>query len=426
MRKSNFIVFAIISLALLLSLGFFTKVQNNYTDQNKNTVLSLQNVASEGKSKTTVKDYLELYRIYEEVAETAFSCQLPDQEVYETQVTPVLINHNYLDYNNIEFEGEGITVVMENAKERTAVISRTFAQEKFYGDTAIGKTFKLKNLRYRVTGIYDDKNDSLNNLFKDGKERIYIPYTAVDKYESQKLTSFCCNSGTRIARLFPKMAYENFQKVDFTEKNLAVNTFTSIILFILAIVIAVYLIKIWIVTLKSSIAFTKTNLKKQYISAFLGKNSVQIIIRFLVLIAIPAGILGLFILSLKDFYIVEKYIDKENLFSISNMIEQLAVTLEKESTTLFAGNLYQMNLYNGTLLLLAGMTPVVSILFFFSLYAGVKATKDSRFSQIIVAGIFLIITIISLICSMDAFFWVSAFITGIYILIPIYKAVNRD
>ena len=416
MKKSKIIIFAIVTLGLFLSIGMFTSVLNNYKEQNKNTTLSLQNVISQGKSQFTIKDYQNLTDTYEEMTETAFACELDEKEVYETKITPVLINHNFLPYSNITVEGEGITEVMEDVKERTAVIGKTFAEEHFYGDTAIGKTFKLNDLRYRVTGIYDDKNDRLNNLFKDDKERIYIPYTSVNNYENEKLTTLTCVEGSDIARLFPKLSFENFERIDFTEKNLAINSFTSILSFIITIVIAIYLIALWVRVFSSSISFVKRKMDKQYLSKFLSSNILQIFLRLLVLVGIPIVIILLGFFSLRNFHLVYNYIDKENLFSISHMITTLGETLQRESTLLFGGNHFPLNLYNGTLLILTGLTPVITVLFFFTLCTGLSAVKESKLLHIVLSGIFTIIPLISLIFGISAFFELSALIALVFIL----------
>ncbi len=421
MRKSKFIVFGLAALALIITLGMFTSVLNNYKEQNKKTVISLQNVLSQGKSKATIKDYLNITKTYEEMEETAFCCELPNQQVYKTKITPVLISPNFLDCSNISFKGEGITEVMENSREKTAVISESFADKHFYGSTAIGKTFIMDDTRYRVTGIYDDKNTNLNNLFKDGKERIYINYTGIEEYKIQNLTSILCNTDSKAARMFPKLGFKNFARVDFREKNMAVNNFTVILCFVLTVIISVYLIKIWTFSFSSTIDFLKKKSEKQYILGLIRKNLPSLLLRLIILLGIPAGIFLLFVLCFRNFHLVESYIDKDNLFSISHMIEQLGITLQRENTTLFAGNSFPMNLYNGTLIILAGLTPVIVVLFFFTLYSGISAVREIKTGYSVIMGIFLFITVISLIISLTSgysysFFEIIALFTGVFLL----------
>ena len=101
MIKKRIIPFIVVALLLLTSISTFTYVINNYKSQNKNTVISIQNVASNGKSKATIKDYEKLVKKYEDFKDTSFCSELSTTSVNNTKITPVLINHNYLKYNNI-------------------------------------------------------------------------------------------------------------------------------------------------------------------------------------------------------------------------------------------------------------------------------------------------------------------------------------
>lgn len=62
MIKKRIIPFIVVALLLLTSISTFTYVINNYKSQNKNTVISIQNVSSQGKSKATIKDYEKLVK----------------------------------------------------------------------------------------------------------------------------------------------------------------------------------------------------------------------------------------------------------------------------------------------------------------------------------------------------------------------------
>ena len=72
MIKKRIIPFIVVSLLLLTSISTFTYVINNYKSQNKNTVISIQNVSSQGKSKATIKDYEKLVKLYEDFKDTSF------------------------------------------------------------------------------------------------------------------------------------------------------------------------------------------------------------------------------------------------------------------------------------------------------------------------------------------------------------------
>lgn len=420
MRKSKIISFGVIALVLVTLISTFTYVINNYKSQNKNTVISLQNVLSQGESNCSIDDYEKLVKKYEDLKDTAFCSETSLTTVKDVDVTPVLINHNYLKYNNISYKGQGITDEMENNQSKTAVISQTFAEKISDGKSAIGKTFKLNDERYRVTGVYDDKSGTINDFFKDNKERIYINYTSFDEYENEKLSAVSCIDGTNARKQFYFLGFENFERVNFDEKNLVVNDFTSVISFVLTIIISVYLIRLWINNIGATFRFIKTKHNETYLRKLITSNLPSLLARLIIFLVIPAIIGLLCYISFKDFHIVYNYIDQENLFSLSYMLNTLASTLQSQSVTLMGGNPYFINLYNGTLILGMIFIPVILSWFFFTYYTFSQISKESKVAIYLITGIFVLITLVSLIvCFVSGenftFLQLIFFVTAVFI-----------
>lgn len=420
MIKKRIIPFIVVALLLLTSISTFTYVINNYKSQNKNTVISIQNVASQGKSKATVKDYEKLVKKYEDFKDTSFCSELSTTTINNTKITPVLINHNYLKYNNISYTDEGITIVMEKEKSKTAVVSKTFGNKIADGKSPIGKTFKIDGERYRITGVYDDKKGTVNDFFKDNKERVYINYTSTDNYEKEKLTAVSCVDGSNSRSQFYFLGFDNFQKVNFDEKNLAVNDFTAIISFILTVITSVYLIRLWLNNLGSTYRFIKEKHSENYLGKFITSNLPSLIIRLIIFLILPLAIFVLCYIALKDFHLVYNYIDKENLFSISHMLNTLSSTIQTEHSTLMGANPYFLNLYNGTLVLGVIFLPIILLLFFFTYYLFNQVGKESKGAMYLITASFIVITIISLIVafvsdSSFTFLQIIFFITALFI-----------
>ena len=420
MSKTKIISFIVVALLLLTSISTFTYVINNYKSQNKNTVISIQNVSSQGKSKSTIKDYEKLVKQYEDFKDTSFCSELSEATVNNTKITPVLINHNYLKYNNISYTDEGITIVMEKEKSKTAVVSKTFGNKIADGKSPIGKTFKIDGERYRITGVYDDKKGTVNDFFKDNKERVYINYTSTDNYEKEKLTALSCVDGSNSRNQFYFLGFDNFQKVNFDEKNLAVNDFTAIISFILTVITSVYLIRLWLNNLGSTYRFIKEKHNENYLGKFITSNLPSLIIRLIIFLILPLAIFVLCYIALKDFHLVYNYIDKENLFSISHMLNTLSSTIQTEHSTLMGGNPYFLNLYNGTLVLGVIFLPIILLLFFFTYYLFNQVGKESKGAMYLITASFIVITIISLIVafvsdSSFTFLQIIFFVTALFI-----------
>lgn len=420
MIKKRIIPFIVVALLLLTSISTFTYVINNYKSQNKNTVISIQNVSSQGKSKATIKDYEKLVKKYEDFKDTSFCSELSTTTVNNTKITPVLINHNYLKYNNISYTDEGITNVMEKEKSKTAVVSKTFGKKIAEGKSPIGKTFIMNDERYRITGVYDDKKGTVNDFFKDNKERVYINYTSTDNYEKEKLTAVSCIDGSDSRRQFYFLGFDNFQRVNFDEKNLVVNDFTAIISLILTIITSVYLIRLWLNNLGSAYRFIKEKHSENYLGKFITSNLPSLILRLIIFLILPLAIFVLFYIALKDFHLVYNYIDKENLFSISHMLNTLSSTIQTETSTLMGGNPYFLNLYNGTLVLGVIFLPIILLLFFFTYYLFNQVGKESKVAMYLITASFIVITIISLIVafisdSSFTFLQIIFFITALFI-----------
>lgn len=420
MIKKRIIPFIVVALLLLTSISTFTYVINNYKSQNKNTVISIQNVSSQGKSKATIKDYEKLVKKYEDFKDTSFCSELSTTSVNNTKITPVLINHNYLKYNNISYDNEGITEEMEKGNSKTAVVSKTFGKKIAEGKSPIGKTFKINNERYRITGVFDDKKGTVNDFFKDSKERVYINYTSVSNYEKEKLTAVSCIDGSDSRRQFYFLGFDNFQRVNFDEKNLAVNDFTAIISFILTIITSVYLIRLWLNNLGSTYRFIKEKHNENYLGKFITSNLPSLIIRLIIFLILPLAIFVLCYIALKDFHLVYNYIDKENLFSISHMLNTLSSTIQTETSTLMGGNPYFLNLYNGTLVLGVIFLPIILLLFFFTYYLFNQVGKESKVAMYLITASFIVITIISLIVAFASdssftFLQIIFFITALFI-----------
>ena len=420
MIKKRIIPFIVVALLLLASISTFTYVINNYKSQNKNTVISIQNVYSQGKSKATIKDYEKLVKKYEDFKDTSFCSELSTTTVKNTKITPVLINHNYLKYNNISYTDEGITNVMEKEKSKTAVVSKTFGKKIAEGKSPIGKTFIMNDERYRITGVYDDKKGTVNDFFKDNKERVYINYTSTDNYKKEKLTAISCVDGSNSRSQFYFLGFDNFQKVNFDEKNLVVNDFTAIISFILTVITSVYLIRLWLNNLGLTYRFIKEKHSENYLGKFIRNNIPSLILRLIIFLILPLAIFVLCYIALKDFHLVYNYIDKENLFSISHMLNTLSSTIQTETSTLMGGNPYFLNLYNGTLILGVIFLPIILLLFFFTYYLFNQVGKESKIAMYLITSSFIVITIISLIVAFASdssftFLQIIFFITALFI-----------
>jgi hypothetical protein len=371
-------------------------------------------------TELTFEDYENYLKLYDNMDETSAYCELEEATVEDEQILPALVTKNYFENNNITVQG-GFTNTMVEKNQRTAVVSKTFGQKLFYGKSPINKTFKMNGVRYKIVGVYDDKNDSLNNIFKDGKERIYLNYTGYSGYENETIDAISYDGNSKIARNMVMCSFKNLEKLNFDEKNLAVNSFGSVVLFIVSMVLIVYLLKLWFINLNNSVDYIKNNHKNKYFGEMLVHNSWGLAIRLLFFIGLPLLIVLTLWLSFKDFHIVESYIHKENLFNIGYMFDTLINTIQKESCTTFSGNTYFLNLYNGTLIMLFGITLIFAILFFIWFYLFSQLNRNNILVRTVAVASFFVIAVVSMISSFVnsttyIFYTITALLTGVMLL----------
>lgn len=358
---------------------------NVITDHNNKSYL-LNPSIYDSLQEFTFADYENYYQLYDDMDKLGVYGELPETETKQTTVTPVLVNEAYFVNNDIPVEGDYITKNMSDKKQRTAVISRTFAEEHFYGKTAINKTFVLNDRRYIVKGIYDDKNDRLNNLFKDGKERIFINYSGSYGYQNVKVdfVSYLPDSGVYYD--MQRSGFKNLERVNFDEKNNSVDSLMSVLFFIIAVFGIVYLMKLWLTSLSSTARFVSEKHKTHYLFGMIRHNAGGLSLRLLCNIGIPCVIAGSLVLSLMDFYIVPNYINTENLFDVPYMINTLISTINHESTFSYGGNPYYINMYNMTLLIMAVLIVVFVILMFMWFYTFTQLDKNGNTRKSAIAG----------------------------------------
>ena len=428
--KKNLAVFCIASAVMLALLFGLSAVTENYNSQSKNSLLTFQRIVRSGQetqpeenfngsdrlqnkgdviynnngdevekyqaiksvlTEVTFADYEDYLEMYEDMNQTAVYAMLDETEVKDAKVTPVLVNENYFEFNGISVQGEGITQKMINKKLRKAVISRSFAEEHFYGQSYIGKTFKLDGTRYQVSGVFEDKTDSFNAFCDDGREEVYLCYSGYEGYSEITLDYISAVCGTKGERWLKKADFVNLERIDFNEKNPCVNSFGSLVLTLLAVIMAVYILKVWFYSMGSLGRFTKEKLQKNYFLGFIRQNPVKILLRVLIIVGLPALLAASLYLAIYDFRIVTYYIDAENLFGISAMLDNLSAVLGRESTFAYGGDTYKINLYNFTLtvqlLLVVAIFAVVG--FWFNSFASFN--KESKTASVaVISALFIV------------------------------------
>lgn len=367
-------------------------------------------------TELTFSDFKDYTEIYPDIADAGIYAALDKTTVKDVEVMPLLVNENYLKNLGVKLEGEGITQAMIDKCQRKAVVTRSFAEEHFYGETYLGKTFKMNEKRYQISGIIDDKKDTLNSFFSDGSEKIYIPYTVNKKNWDIKLDYLSAVKGTKCERLLKKAVFLNLERVDYTVKNPSVKAIGSAVMFLFGLIASVYLFKLWIFTAKCLKKSVGDGFDKYYLGGVLKHRAFTILFEVLSVIAIPLAILAVLYTSIYDFQVVRYYLDNENLFSLSAIFTNLSSVLAKESSFAFAGDVCRINMYNNSLLFEFMLALVICPLAGLWLYSFGIISKTNRafaeFATVIMFWIaFVALTVWLVYEQSPVFFVCTAFVT---------------
>lgn len=214
-----------------------------------------------------------------------------------------------------------------NNKDKVAIISDVLANSLFKSNNVIGSTLKIGNDKYRIVGVYKENNSLLYSMSDDGYEKVYIPYTAYENTDNNKL--FINVLTTKQTKKYDAKNINDkltiilgdrllqYKSVDYTDLKKLIFQNVKILYFIIGIFIIAYLIKIMITLIKEFKSFFIDKMKSKYLKGVINSNAREIAI-YLGKIIICL-VLILFVFNLVKFNIVieKKYLPSENIFDIS-------------------------------------------------------------------------------------------------------------
>ncbi|MDW7695671.1 ABC transporter permease [Flammeovirgaceae bacterium SG7u.111] len=101
-------------------------------------------------------------------------------------VTVMGVSHNYNNVGEIEIsEGRFFSNQESSKGKNIAVIGSTIAQELFQGGNAIGKTIKIKGIKFQIIGLLKKQGDNLLNA-PSNDDTCIIPFNSMTKIYASK------------------------------------------------------------------------------------------------------------------------------------------------------------------------------------------------------------------------------------------------
>ncbi|MGN0502745.1 MAG: ABC transporter permease [Ruminococcus sp.] len=328
-------------LIIILSFFYFT---TNVTSQLPNTTLMNYNLQAD-KEPLTISDIEKLIgRISDNGI--AFCCEYDEIKINEETVSVVLVNENYLDIMNVSKDG----IADENAgnKEKVAVISNQLALKLFFTVQAENKDLNIFGKAFKITDVYNNSSDFINEISKDGKERIYIPYTCSENYSNINVESIAFSNNSPSAPLIEQMDLSQYHSVDFSEKSKVIHTFEHMLCFCFFAGFSIIALRIWYFLCRKYFSEIKNNLKENYFLKSINSIPQKYLLTILVGIGTPLVLLVIFSCSDFSVYIASEYIPNDNIFDVSHYLNAIIENANLSNSIALTGDNYLSVLYSNT------------------------------------------------------------------------------
>lgn len=332
-------------------------------------------------SSITVNEFDKLAELVS-VEEVGFTSECKSTYVKDQLVTPVLTTSNYFSLCEMQLWGEGITEEHINNKTAVVVISDELALKIYLNTNCIGKTFFINDREFVVSGIYKLSGSSfIDELSKDNKDRVYIPYTCTSELEKVPLHTLVYNNKSNAAPIIEQMNLTQYYFTNFSEKSNVLNSFKDIAICFLLIGLSFVLMYVWWFFCKRIFDRIRNDLKEHYFLQSIKSIPINYIL--LVFIGIGVPVLFFILVSNAQFsvYIVAQYIPYDNIFDISYYRECILENESNVNSLLLVGSTYLIELYRRTfsvVLVLLFIYIAVCLLFLFLLISCLKQYLQNR------------------------------------------------
>lgn len=293
----------------------------------------------------------------------SFTSEADAIKIKDIDVLPVYTTHSLLDLYESELIGESFTEDDVSTGAKKIIISDTLALKLYFNTDVIGKEFIINGESFIVSGVYENSAKLINKLSKDGKERIYIPYTCADSPETLPIHTIVYDTKSSSAPIIEQMNLPQYHFTDFSEKSKVIETFEHIAFFIMFMGLCVVMIYLWFKLCKRFLGDIRENLKEQYFFKSLLSVPLKYALLMVVGVGIPALLLLIFLKSDFSIYIVAKYIPYDNLFDIEHYINCIIDNAHYMNNLSLVGDTYLPNLYANSFSVVAWLTVIFFVLF---------------------------------------------------------------
>lgn len=326
------------SIPLLIVILSFFYLTSNLTGQLPNATLLNYNLKSDIESLKIA----DMEMIFNRISNNGvgFCCELEEVKINEETVRVVLVDENFLDVMNICKD--------KISTGNVAIISNNLALKLFFNTRAENDELELYDKTFKIEYVYNESSGFINDISKDGKERIYIPYTYVENYRNLYVDSIAYSNDSASAPLIEQMDLSQYHSVDFSEKSKVIHTFEHMLYLILYTGFCIIALRIWYLLFRRYFSEIKNNLKVNYFLKSINSIPQKYVLIILVGIGIPLILLVVFACSDFSIYIVSKYIPNDNIFDVSHYLNAIIENANQTNLISLTGNNYLSVLYSST------------------------------------------------------------------------------
>lgn len=357
------ILFTGIPLLIIIMTFFYTTT--NLTKQLPYTTMLNYNLKSD-KEPLKIADMEKLINRISNKG-VGFCCEPEELKIKGETVRVVLVNENYLDVMNICKD--------KILKENVAIISDKLALKLFFKTKAENEEFKLYDKTFKMAYVYNESSGFINDISKDGKERIYIPYTCVENFKNINVDSIAYYDDSPTAPLIEQMDLSQYHSVDFSEKSKVIHTFEHMLYLILYTGFCIIALRLWYLLCRKYFSEIKNNLKENYILKSLKSIPQNYVLIVLVGIGIPLILLVIFACSDFSVYVASEYIPNDNIFDVSYYINAIIENANLSHSIALTGDNYLSVLYANTFNIMIWILTIFVFLFSVLTYKILKKLK---------------------------------------------------
>lgn len=330
-----FVVITIFFLCFSIANNSLTQMPNitqmNYNLKSETNVLKIEDIEN-------LSQRINLYDV-------TFCAEVDEIKIKEEMVTPVLTNEYYFDIYDKNLDGQNFTKENIENRDKVVIIGSDLALELFFNTQVVGKTLAVGDDVYTICGVFEENNNILNQLSKDGKQRIYFPYTCYPYYSERDVNVISYENASSAAPLIEQMGLGQYYSTNFSEKSKVIKNFQHILLLVIFLALCFFILKLWYKSIKKLSNNVNENLTENYFFESVKKIPHKYLSLLLTSVSVPAVLLIIYFSCDFSIFIIPKYIPYDNIFDFAYYLDTITTNQHQLNSMALSGDTSLISLY---------------------------------------------------------------------------------